>query len=842
MPNPFRPIVESYGGRHNTPDLETILSAMGGAQDTGNTPPPPPVVVPPAPTPVGNIAKLGQIGFNVGDDWGQSNSTFMFLDRMKSAGFNGQWSTADGQPPAPTDSYGYLTGMGGQPERNTFVGLRRPDAGEPAIRHVLRHNGVGLNWTWEGTSGITIVDASDPNRVIFDVGPLTVGGVPQLRVTGATSFPTYKPGNPQATRDGIAIYELAHEPAYLAGEIIHPAWAEAHKNTFRLRFMDAFKINHSPVVGVADRTLVGSMSYNSNAPYGMPIEVIVASCNKVGANLHLCVPHAANDAYLAYVFGYVRDNLDAALTLDLEYSNEVWNFSFNTQFNYAANKAQELTGTANNAYGYGYLAAQLVKKARDIFGAQASRVRGLFARQYGSMDSLNAAVPGVEAFEGKKLKDYFAEVSVGFYLSGGGQVMADPTGTPEQRQALMAEVALYEATGSSYATRTVRQQLVDQMRTGNAIAGWPNVNTLAQLGPDLQNVADFARLHGIPQLTGYEGQNFHVNANGPLGGTDATRVVTMYRALANDPRVSGTQPGSLMRDQYTLMRGIGMTAQTIFMDFYPEGLEFGDWGSKRSAVAPDTGKWLFYRWYQDNYPDQVLFEVNGGGALTFAKDEPTERVFAAYGGLVPSSPVTLKSGTLPAGMTFVNGRLSGTPTEVGTHALVFAGTDASGREVTKALTYTVAQATNFRYFRLTPKANRNGGVAGETFTRFGTAEVAFKNGATTIAPTGWAATAPGSAFRDNVPGRAVDGAILGSFITEAGQGPGILLIDTQPGDGFKPTSLDIYDCNEESSFSFDGVLVEVSRNGTTWITVANVAAGAMPYTGRVANVPLAYPA
>ncbi len=810
---------------------------VGGGQlpPVGSAPAPAPI---PAPTPSPTLpilTKLGQIGFNFTPDTAQGSPTHAFLDRMKSSGTNGLWS---GSP--PLSAFGYPTGInGGAPYAN--VALHPPLTG--TTRYVFRHNGVGLVWDWQFVNNITIIDASDPKRVIFDVAPAVEGqGPPALFLRSATTWPDYKPNNPQANRDGISIYELALEANYLAGELFHPQALVEYKKRWSIRFMDANLTNLVAATTPADVTPVGNSSYSGNTQWGMPLEMMVALCNASDAHLWWNVPHAANDAYLTWAFGYIRDNLKPSLLMLAEYSNEVWNGDF-PQSRYAAAFAKTLNAAWNENHGFGYLAAKMIKKARTVFGAGANRVFGLFTRQNSSIPSYTDAAIGAEFFEGKKTRDYFEAISCAFYGGGGAQSLVSSSSTAQQKQYMLDEVALYEATGTNYATRTPRQQLVDQMYHGNVVAGWgDSVDTLDNLAVNLQNAVDFAKAQGIRHFLGYEGQNFHSNASA-LGPVDGLRVNTMLSALANDPRISSTAPGSYMRQQYAMMRSKGMTGHNVYVD-YGSVSHFGLWPTKRDVFAADTPLYAFYRYYNDTAPDQIAFSFPapvGSDSLTLGA--AATRVMTTYGGLAPASLPAIETGSFPPGMTLMNGAVTGTPNMAGAYTFSLSATDAGGRKVVSApRTLTVAALTGYRYFRFTAKASI-ANDSSNSFFRVGAGEIVFKNGAAASPSAFFTATA--DVFSANPASHVADRDTSAAWISDQGQNAianvGRCTIDTGEGAGLLPTSVDIYDVAVAPAYSINGVLIEASRNGATWVTVADVAVGAMTYVSRVANIALTLP-
>ena len=60
---------------------------------------------------------------------------------------------------------------------------------------------------------------------------------------------------------------------------------------------------------------------------GIAIEYMAQLANEVGAIPWFTRPHQADDDYVCRFATYVRDNLDPALSVRAESSNEAWNFS-----------------------------------------------------------------------------------------------------------------------------------------------------------------------------------------------------------------------------------------------------------------------------------------------------------------------------------------------------------------------------------------------------------------------------------------------------------------------------------------------------------------------------------
>ena len=135
-----------------------------------------------------------------------------------------------------------------------------------------------------------------------------------------------------------------------------------------LRFMDWVPTNKSSVVNWSQRTLPTSQDQTArfkDEP-GVAIEWMIDLCNRVGADMWFCMPHAANDDYHKQLATLVHNHLKPSLKIYVEYSNEVWNFS--VQKNYASEQGQKL-GISTQEY-VGHRSAQMWQTFKDVFGDQ----------------------------------------------------------------------------------------------------------------------------------------------------------------------------------------------------------------------------------------------------------------------------------------------------------------------------------------------------------------------------------------------------------------------------------------------------------------------------------------
>jgi PKD repeat protein len=92
-----------------------------------------------------------------------------------------------------------------------------------------------------------------------------------------------------------------------------------------IRFMDWGRTNNSTLQYWADRPQVDDYTYTLD---GTPYEWWIELCNLKQADAWVCVPHLADDDYIANMAAMFRDGLDPGLKVYVEYSNELWNWMF----------------------------------------------------------------------------------------------------------------------------------------------------------------------------------------------------------------------------------------------------------------------------------------------------------------------------------------------------------------------------------------------------------------------------------------------------------------------------------------------------------------------------------
>ena len=295
-----------------------------------------------------------------------------FIDRMKTSA---TWS-AEGLPygtPVPLDANGYpLSVPSGAIQVSTAIDLDPASAGTSRVYEL----------TWSGTGNISVLGtrvlSSQPGKIVFAYDGEDTWA--RLDVSGLSAADPLTAIH-VVRQDQVALFD--------AGEIFNPALLDHASQWSTLRFKDW---NHTDGGAAADwqqSNTLDSASWSNGL--GVPIEVEVALANKTHTDMWINIPTEADDAYVRDTLGYIKAHLDPGLTVKVEYSNEVWNWSY-AQSHYALAMGDQLWGRDANRDGridaedpaehvadgwmryYGYRAAQVAAIAHDVFADQPDRV------------------------------------------------------------------------------------------------------------------------------------------------------------------------------------------------------------------------------------------------------------------------------------------------------------------------------------------------------------------------------------------------------------------------------------------------------------------------------------
>ena len=202
-----------------------------------------------------------------------------------------------------------------------------------------------------------------PGRIVVEIDGAKGGVFVQLKRT-----------NPENPVRNIRVLMPGCEKSY-ASEPFSPALLQRWRGFNTIRFMDWMDTNGSEQREWADRP---TPSFCNFTEHGVPVELMVALCNRLKTNPWFCLPHAASDDYVRQFAAAVKRRLDPSLKVYVEYSNEVWNGQF-TQTRYAGEQGRKL-GFAEKDWeaGWRYSAwrsVQMHKLWEQAFGGRERLVR-----------------------------------------------------------------------------------------------------------------------------------------------------------------------------------------------------------------------------------------------------------------------------------------------------------------------------------------------------------------------------------------------------------------------------------------------------------------------------------
>jgi hypothetical protein len=220
----------------------------------------------------------------------------------------------------------------------------------------------------EGAAGPQTVFTLLPNVLTAGAYVILYDGAGEIGTAGGTKIVNAQPGRIEIsmvhdandTGEEIAILRsvrgdhirnvrvlpIAHEHADLEANPFRPEVLDFCRPWRCLRFMDWLGVNDSVNQKWADRkkpsfyTQVGTAGdvLGLNGPAapvwerkwasGVAIELCIKLANLAKTDAWLCVPHLADDDYIADMAKMVKAQLDPSLKAYVEFSNEIWNWQF----------------------------------------------------------------------------------------------------------------------------------------------------------------------------------------------------------------------------------------------------------------------------------------------------------------------------------------------------------------------------------------------------------------------------------------------------------------------------------------------------------------------------------
>jgi hypothetical protein len=309
-----------------------------------------------------------------------------FLDAFKSSrqwmpqcvagepGCSGGWATNE-YDQLDLDEHGWVKSLPAleDPVEYTRVGtlmFREIGGRYPGGQYVVLYDGEGtIEYAYDAQKDVA---ASRPGRDIINVTPSESGIWLQITATDPNGTGNYI--------RNIHVVPIAYENTFQT-EIFNPAFLEKSQPFRAVRFMDWMYTNNSEQSEWANRPQVDDATYALGK--GVPVEVMIAFANRIGANPWFTMPHQATDEYMTNFAQSVKTCLNPELKAYVEFSNEVWNWQFQ-QAHYALEQGQARWGAdKGDAFmqWYGMRTAQMSDIWKQVFADQPDRVVSIMATQ-----------------------------------------------------------------------------------------------------------------------------------------------------------------------------------------------------------------------------------------------------------------------------------------------------------------------------------------------------------------------------------------------------------------------------------------------------------------------------
>ena len=298
-----------------------------------------------------------------------------FIDAFKSSrqwitkcvstnpGCRGVWDTGEFAK-LNLDQYGWVKSLpapADSPEYTRVATLMFNNVSQyPGGQYVVLYDGQGtIEYKFDATKV-----ASTPGRDVINVTPSNSGIYLIITATDPNKIGNYI--------RNIRVIPAAYEQTYQS-QIFNPQFLSKINKFKALRFMDWMETNNSEQKEWANRPKVDDYSYTYK---GVPVEVMVQLANQLNVDPWFNMPHMATDDYIRNFSQVLKTRLKPNLKAYVEFSNEVWNASFQ-QYQYALTQGKAKWGqtkTNTNLQWYGMRTAQMCDIWENTFGTEKNRV------------------------------------------------------------------------------------------------------------------------------------------------------------------------------------------------------------------------------------------------------------------------------------------------------------------------------------------------------------------------------------------------------------------------------------------------------------------------------------
>jgi hypothetical protein len=421
-------------------------------------------------------------------------SQLPFVDVMKSSS---AWGSNDGRP-LDLDVNGYVRSLAPGQTAHKLT-LRAIGGRYPAGRYVVRYKGEGrLTFNFDAR-----VVSQQPGEMLIEVTPSNNGVWVEIEATNPLNYlRDIEMIMPGGICEGDAFTHVASPQdcgstpflSFASSNILfYPVFADRLRGYSVLRFMDWMETNNSPVTNWSQRT---PMSYSTWATTtGGPIEVMIALANLVGAHPWFTIPHQSDDAYVQNLAQMVKAQLNPALGIYVEYSNEVWNSIF-AQKTYVNNQAGAQSPPIDGLQYHALRSRTVGRIFKDVLGE--SRVVAVLGAQAASPSTATRGLDYLKSRFGTSIG--IDAVAIAPYFA----VFANPD------------------TASTYTAMTL-----------DAFFAYVRTTVLPEPARWTATYRQVANAYGV-RLIAYEGGQ---HLNGVRGGENDPALNALFDAFNRDPRV-----------------------------------------------------------------------------------------------------------------------------------------------------------------------------------------------------------------------------------------------------------------------------------------------------------------
>jgi hypothetical protein len=387
--------------------------------------------------------------------------------------------------------------------------------------------------------------SAKPGRDVIYVIPTSGGGI-DLRIAATDPHHT---GN---YIRNIRVVKDEEERLLKAGQIFRPGFLRLLERFRVIRAMQWLDVDEAggELTSWSSRPLQTDAGWGSKR--GVPVEVVLQLCNAIGSDCWLNVPHKASDDYIARMADLAHSALGTSQKLYIEFSNEVWNPTYD-QYNYGAKQGKAVwpgvTATPEdyNRNWYGMRTAQMCDIWKSKWGVDASRVICVLGAQSGNPETATRSLNCPLWNGGPCAKHNINAVAISPYF--GFSVPVAWTSQPDG--------------GLNSLFMSMKEQNDPTVPEG----GWLAAASRAEAAYH-KALADYR----LP-LIGYEGGQSFV---GFPKYEDDSAVVKLYISANRDPRMAGVYTTALQN-----WRANGGQTWALFGDVCAPS-KYGEWGALES--------------------------------------------------------------------------------------------------------------------------------------------------------------------------------------------------------------------------------------------------------------------